>query len=225
MTTLDGRQLLRALWRRKLWILLPALAGLGAGLALLEVMTPVYRASTLVLVEAQKVPEDYVKATVTTTLQDRLKTLEQQVTNRNNIVRIIRERGLYPELVEAGRLDDAITATRNALGIQVQGNKVFRIDFDAADPEVAAATANRLAELFIEQNLRLRRSQARGTAAFLASELEHMKTELEAQERAIADFKRLHIEELPEQRETNLRAVEQLQAKLQINLDARDKAE
>ena len=87
------------------------------------------------MVESQKVPANYVKATVTTSLQDRLQTIEQQITNRSNLERIIREVGLYPELVEAGQTGAAVSRVRQDLTLQVQGNRVFRIFFKAPDPQ------------------------------------------------------------------------------------------
>jgi uncharacterized protein involved in exopolysaccharide biosynthesis len=88
-----------------------------------------------------------------------------------------------------------------------------------------AATANRIAELFIQQNLRLRKDQAEGTSSFLEAELEATKKRLELQEARIAAIKQMHMGELPEQRDTNLRQIEQLQSKLEINMDALDRAE
>jgi polysaccharide chain length determinant protein (PEP-CTERM system associated) len=82
-----------------------------------------------------------------------------------------------------------------------------------------------VAEAFIDSNLKLRENQAQGTSTFLESELEKTKSRLEVQEAKIAEFKRQNMGDLPEQRDTNLRGVEQLQTKLEINMDALDKAE
>ncbi len=65
MTTLTFRELGRTAWRRRCWFVVPVLVGLAAALVAIEVLPKVYRASTLVMVEPQKVPADYVKPTVT----------------------------------------------------------------------------------------------------------------------------------------------------------------
>src|SRR6185436_6802029 len=106
-----------------------------------------------------------------------------------------------------------------------KGDSVFTIYFKDPDPVRAANTANRIAELFIEENLKLRENQAQGTSTFLESELAQTKARLEQQEAKIAAFKQIHMGDLPEQRDTNLQAVGQLQDKLEINMDATDKAE
>jgi uncharacterized protein involved in exopolysaccharide biosynthesis len=54
-----------------------------------------------------------------------------------------------------------------------------------------------------------------GTSEFLSVELNATKAKLEEQERVISDFKRKYLGELPEQREANLRVLDQLQMQSQ----------
>jgi len=224
MKNLTPSDIARAVWRRRVWFLVPLLLGLAAGVWALRVLPKTYRAVTTVLVEPQKVPADYVKPTIATSIEDRLRTIEPQIKNRDNLARIIREMDLYPELTRLGFLEGAIARARRDLTIQLQGN-TFRIYFEGRDPVKAARTANRVAESFIESNLKLRENQAQGTSSFLETEMEKTKSRLEVQEAKIAEFKRQNLGNLPEQRDTNLRSVEQLQTKLEINMDALDKAE
>lgn len=224
MMNLTPSDLLRAVWRRRWWFALPALAGLIAGYAIYRSLPPVYRASTLVMVERQKVPADYVKPTVTTSMQERLDTIEHQILNRNNLERIVQEMDLYPDLRSAASMDHLIARVRGDITIKHQG-ETFRVYFQGGDPQKVADTANRLADLFIQENLRLRAHQAQGTSTFLEAELRDTKAKLEMQEARIASFKQRYMGALPEERDTNLRASEQLSARLQINMDALDKAE
>ena len=225
MNNLTLSELLKSVWRRPLWLLIPVVLCCAAGYALFQTMTPIYRASTLVMVEKQKVPADYVKATVTTDIDERLKTLEQQITNRDNLERIISEMNLYPAVRTEQPMEKVIDQMRRRdLAVERRGD-VFRIYFKDQDPVRAAAVANRISELFIAQNLKMREGQAQGTSTFLETELEATKAKLEQQEARIAAFKRVYIGALPEQRDSNLQAVGQLQTKLEINMDAVDRAE
>jgi polysaccharide chain length determinant protein (PEP-CTERM system associated) len=218
-------ELAKSLLRRPVWFLAPLALCVAVSWGILRTVPPVYRASTLVMVEKQKVPADYVKATVTTDMDERLKTMEQQITNRDNLERVIREMGLYPREIRESSLEDAVEKMRERdLAVQRQGD-VFRIYYRNGNPAVAANVANRIAELFIDENLRLRENQAQGTSTFLESELDQTKQKLEQQEARIAAFKQRYMGQLPEQRDTNLQGVTQLQAKLEMNMDALDKAE
>lgn len=217
--------LIRAVLRKPVWFLVPVVLCAAAAWGFVQTLTPIYRANTLVMVEKQKVPADYVKATVTTDIDERLKTIEQQITNRDNLERIITEMNLYPELRREKPIQKVVNQMRRGdLLVQRKGD-VFSISFDDADPVRAAAVANRIAELFILENLKIREDQAQGTSSFLETELRETKAKLEQQEARLAAFKRIYMGSLPEQRDSNLQAVGQLQTKLEINMDALDKAE
>jgi polysaccharide chain length determinant protein (PEP-CTERM system associated) len=225
MKNLTISDVARAVWRRRVWFLVPVFLGLVGAVVAYKVLPRRYKAFTAVLVEPQKVPADYVKPTITGNIEDRLRSIEPQIKNRDNLVRIIREMDLYPELRRAGALGAAVDQMRRDLIVDLQGGNTFFIFFYGDDPVKVARTSNRLAELFIESNLKLRENQAEGTSEFLESEMERTKHRLELQEARIAEFKQMNMGDLPEQRDTNLRAVEQLQTKLGINMDAIDKAE
>ncbi|HEX3126057.1 MAG TPA: GNVR domain-containing protein [Thermoanaerobaculia bacterium] len=225
MTNLTLSDLVKSVWRRPAWLLVPIVLGLAAAWGAIQVLTPVYRASTLVMVEKQKVPADYVKPTVTMGMEERLSTIEQQITNRSNLEQIIQEMDLYPELRAQEPIEEVVEVARRNLTVAKKGDSVFTIYFKHPDPVKAANTANRVADLFIQENLKLREDQAQGTSTFLEAELNQTKAQLEQQEARIAAFKQLHMGELPEQRDTNLQQVGQLQDKLAINMEALDKAE
>jgi polysaccharide chain length determinant protein (PEP-CTERM system associated) len=225
MFNLTPLELLRAILRRWMWILPPILLGLGGAFGLLRILPKTYTASTLVVVEKQKVPTDYVKATVTTTMEDRVRTVEQQVNNRNILARIIKELDLYPELRKKASMADVIEKVRKDLKVVKQGDSLFGISYTYVDPKKAAAVANRSAEMFIDDSLKQRATQAQGTSTFLETELDETKGRLESQEARIAAFKQSYMGELPEQSETNLKMVESMQGKLEICLGALDKAE
>ncbi|HYO16053.1 MAG TPA: GNVR domain-containing protein [Thermoanaerobaculia bacterium] len=224
MKNLTLSELFKSLWRRPVWFLTPVVLGVVGAYVALQFMPTVYRATTQVLVEAQKVPADYVKPTVTSSIEERVRTIQPQVENHDNLARIIRELDLYPELRQSWPLERVIEKVRNDLDVRPRGD-VFEISFQNPDRVKAAKTANRVAELFIASNLELRENQAKGTSTFLEAELAATKRRLEGQEARIAAFKRLYMGQLPEQRDTNLRSVEALQTKLEINMDALNGAE
>jgi len=208
--------IVRLLWRRRVWVFFPTLLGVAAAWVVLERSEPVYQASTLVLVEPQKIPTDYVKPTVTSDLSGRLKSLEQQITSRENLQRIIEELGLYPQLVAQEHQDRAISQLRRDLAVETRGGSVFRIHVKGGDPEKIATVANRVAEAFIEENLRLRQNQASSTTAFLDAELESLEARLEEAEQRVAAFRRGQDGSLPEQRVSNEAALLRLQTRLDM---------
>ncbi|MBW1855596.1 MAG: hypothetical protein JRJ00_13110, partial [Deltaproteobacteria bacterium] len=90
------------------------------------------------------------------------------------------------------------------------GVSSFTITYTGESPQNVMLTANRLASLFIEENLKSRELQAKKTTEFLAGELIQLNTILEEHEKKISVFKQGNLGSLPEQREANLRMLDQL---------------
>lgn len=92
---------LEILWRRKWWLILPFIVGTGIAAVYSYSLPPMYRSSTLILVESQKIPTSYVSSTITFSMQERLNTLRQQITSRTKLEGIIKKFGLYKKELEA----------------------------------------------------------------------------------------------------------------------------
>ena len=215
----------RGLWRRKLSILICVALGASIAFAIGYNIEPMYEASTLILVESQKVPAEYVKSTVSTRIEERLKTLEQQIINRSNLERVIEQADLYPDLRGVVPIERLVSTVKKNLNIRVQKNQVFRISFRGSDPQSVARAANVIADMFIEENLRLRASQAENTTSFLDSEMQSTKSLLQVQEAKLSEFRLANYGRLPDQRDSNFTALEQLQSKFDINRGAIERAE
>ncbi len=86
--------------RRKWWIVFPLFLSVLAGWVYIYQSPKSYRASTLILVEAQRVPRDFVPSTVNDDLEKRLQTISQQVRSRTNLENIVERFELYPSQEE-----------------------------------------------------------------------------------------------------------------------------
>ena len=69
--------------RRRIWLLLLPLAIVAAATAVVARKLPDrFRSEALIVVVRQRVPESYVKSTVTTRIDDRLQSMMQQILRR-----------------------------------------------------------------------------------------------------------------------------------------------
>ncbi len=202
---------------RRIWYILIPFVVIMAGAVLYALSLPkVYRATTLVLVTPQKVPENFVRPTVTSRIEDRLQSISQEIMSRTRLEQVIAELKLYSVEAKSLSQEEIIEFMRKNIQVEIKGKEgFFAISYIGGDPRIVAMVANKLASLFIEENLKLREQQAQGTSDFLSIELNAMRTKLEAQETTITDFKKQHISELPEQRDANLKILEQLQLQSQ----------
>jgi polysaccharide chain length determinant protein (PEP-CTERM system associated) len=201
--------------RRRWWMpILGLLLGAAGATVMSHRLPKVYRASTLILVEPQKIPTAYVRPTVTTTIETRLRSLRQQITSRSRVERVIRELNLFPTELDVVPLEFLVGRVASKIMLTIRGGNTFRISYEGRDSKEVARVANKLAALVIEENTAARQKEAQSTSRFLDRELVRVKAQLEEEENAIAQFKRVHTGELPEQRDTNLRTLESLQHRL-----------
>jgi len=220
--------------RRKWLIVLPFCLAVAVTILLCVKLPPIYRSETTILVEPQQVPENFVQSTVTGSVQDRLNTISQQILSRTRLEAVIREYGLYPELQQTAPMEEVVNTMRKDIEINVEERPnrrgessaaAFRLAYEGRDPETVQKVTNRLAMMYIEENLKVRETLARGTKEFLDKQLQDMEQELKKREEAIQEFRQTHMGELPEQMEANLRALDQLQLQRNALLEAYRTAE
>ena len=225
MDNLDLTKYIDMALRRKWWIIIPFLLTILAGLTYALNARKVYQAETLILVQPQKVPQNFVRSIVSTSIEDRLRTITQQVTSRTNLEQIIDKYHLYP--YKDMLLDQKVQLLRKNIDIQVvrggRGGDAFRIIFKYEDPRIVMEVTNALASNFISQNLKIRESQALGTSTFLKDELESARKRLGEKDELIKRYRLKHMGAMPENLQTNLNILGKIQNELDnLNESLRD---
>jgi polysaccharide chain length determinant protein (PEP-CTERM system associated) len=207
-------------WRRKWWAILPAIAISMGTFAWVRTLPNLYTSDTLILVVPQQVPEAYVRSTVTTRIEDRLQTITQQILSRTRLERIIQDYNLYPEARKTAIMEDVVERMRGSIGVQVVKGDAFRVSFTSDDARTAMRVTERLASLFIEENLRDREVLAEGTNQFLEAQLEEARRRLVETEHKVEEYKRQYDGQLPEQRDANMQGLHNNEMQLQALLDS-----
>ena len=204
------------LLRRKWYILIPFVIVLTGTIPYALYSPKAYLSSTLILVTPQKVPEQIIRPTVTSRIEDRLQSIGQEIMSRTRLEQIIKEFKLYPEEAKRSTDEEIVDKMRKDIRVDIKREGYFfTISYSGKDPIVVTRIANKLASLFIEENLKYREQQAQGTTEFLGIELNGTKAKLEEQEKSIIQYKKQFMAELPEQRDANLKILEQLQRQME----------
>ncbi len=204
-------------WR---WLfIVPFCLAMIVGMTLSIILPKVYESSTTILIQPQKVPSDYVKPLVATDIEDRLRTIKQQILSWSNLEKIMATYKLYEKPEHSGMLmEEKIFDLRKQISIDVvrggRGADAFSISFKGKDPQVVMNVTNALASYFINANLKTREEQAMGTSSFLQDELSTMRKQLLAMEEALKEYRRQNMGELPEQLQSNLSILSRLQEDL-----------
>jgi polysaccharide chain length determinant protein (PEP-CTERM system associated) len=204
----------RLLVRRGWLIALLLAAGLSTAPFLARLMPELYRSETLIMVIPQRVPDQYVKSTVTATIEDRLPSISNQILSRSRLERTITDFNLYSEARTQGIMEDIVQQMRKDITVQLEGQDSFRVTYVSTDPRTAQQVTARLASLYIEENLRDRENLAEETNLFLDSQLNEAKDRLVEYEKKLEEYRRRYAGQLPSQLESNLQAIQNAQLQL-----------
>ena len=211
---------LRIGWRRKWVIVVPFLLVATATVAVTHFLPNTYRSQTLILVVPQRIPDSYVRSTVTLRIEDRLQSISQQILSRPRLERIVNDFDLYPEQRKAATMEDVVARMRTEIDVQIVKGDAFRVSYVTDEPRTAMKVVERLASLFIEENLRDRELMAEGTNQFLEAQLQDARERLVEREKALSEYQLKHSEDLPSQRNFNLQAQHSAEMQVQALVDS-----
>jgi polysaccharide chain length determinant protein (PEP-CTERM system associated) len=212
---------LRIAWRRRWFIVIP-LVIVASTTAVVSFFLPNrYRAATSIIIVPQRVPENFVRSTVTAELSERLNLISQQILSRTRLERIVQEFNLYQRERERLIMEDVIEQMRRDISLQVNSNRnrnaasSFNVSFVSNDARTAMRVTERLASLFVQENLEDRELLADQTSQFLQGQLDEAKRRLVDHEKKLQEFRQRNNGQLPEQVDSNLSMMQSAQMQLQ----------
>lgn len=217
-TSADFLQILKT---RAALIVVPAAVGLLIALVISSQLPNVYQAETLIQIVPQRVPDSYVRSTVTIKTEDRLDALSAQVKSRTQLEKMIVELNLYPKQRALQPMQDVVEGMRASISTEVvRPNRAAPIDafylrFNYNDPVMAARVTERLGMLYIDYNSRERGALAQGTNEFLSTQLEEAKRRLEDAEKKLRAFSERNSGKLPTQMQSNIQYIQGLHTQRQ----------
>jgi polysaccharide biosynthesis transport protein len=201
--------------RRWLQMLMVFILVLMAAVAAAIFLPPTYLSTGTILIESQQIPDDVVKATVTSYAGERIEVIKQRVMTRDNLYRIIQKYSLYPKKIDSETTSTLIDNMRESISVDLVNADVersgggratiaFKVGFEYERPEVAHKVANELVTLFLDENVKARTERATETTEFLTQEVDNLRKELEGVENKVAVYKQEHSNSLPEHMEMHM---------------------
>ena len=220
--------------RRRLWlIIIPPFITVLPALLYSSTIKNVYRSDMLIAIDPQRVPDSFVRSTVTMGTEARMQAITVQVRSRTNLQAMIEEYQLYPQEREQLPMEDVVKKMHDGIDVTIERGRergaevanAFHILFTYPEPQVAAQVTQKLGSLFVEQNSRDRGSLANATNTFLEAQLADARSRLESHEQKLEEFRKTHGKALPTQMQANLQALQSTQLQMQSLVEslARDR--
>jgi len=233
--------------RRLKVILIPALLAPVAGFLASYAFAPKYTSQSTVLVEGQKVPDNYVQSVITADFTQRVQTLSQEVLSPSRLRPMIENLGLakpddenklISEIQQNMSVEPVVTSM-SAAAVQagISGAKKkkpsstdepvpgFNVNYTDSNPGRAQKICNAMTSLIVDENLRSRASVAQGTTEFLGRQVDDAKRALDEQDAKLAAFKRQFMGQLPGDIDNNMRMLMSLNSQLDASTQTLSRAQ
>ena len=221
--------LVRALWKHRVWLAASWLLATALSWVWIWALPWVYRAEAVILVESSRIPGTVSVGAARVNWLDQLNAASWQVLNPSRLPELVQELRLSPH--RGAPPSEVVRRIRESVSIKPSPewgpdrSPMFQIACRYTDPATAAALANRLSRLLVEEVRRARCSQATGASEFLGGQLAVARQQLEQREEALSDFRQRYSGGLPEQESTLVAALSRLQAESASALENISRAE
>ena len=242
-----------AMLRRRLKvILIPTLIAPLAGFMVSYVFSPKYTSQSTVLVEGQKVPDNYVQPVITADFTQRVQTLSQEVLSPTRLRPVIQnfeitepqlfkpaeEGKIISDIQQNMQVQPVITSmSAAAAGAGIAGAKKkkpsvtdepvpgFNVNYTDSNAFRAQKICNALTDLIVTENLKERGDIAKSTTEFLGRQLEDAKRAIDDQDAKLAAFKKQYMGQLPTDVDNNMRMLMSLNSQLDASTQTLSRAQ
>jgi polysaccharide chain length determinant protein (PEP-CTERM system associated) len=213
--------------RKKVFMAVSSLL-IVASLLLALFLPKMYTSTATILIEGQAAGE-LLKGISMGFIEERLQVITQQVLTRDRLTQILKKCQLLPAVASSETADAAVSNMRKNIELKtiragdfdrtamtpIQTTVAFTLSYSSGDPDKAYAVAKELTSLYIEKNVERKEQITSQATAVLNEKLTKMQTQTNAIERRLAEFKRQHAGELPENMAFNLEQVYRLNTQLE----------
>jgi len=221
--------------RRKWWFIVPLALSLVVGGLLVWKLPRTYQATTTIAVSAARLASN-VSGMIEMARPERMRAVSQQLLSRTVLERTAR----LEHLDQNKSIESAINDIRNSVSVALPDSitpssatgsnapdklspdqkaqlDTYQVSVLDDTPEDAQRIANRLVQVFVEENSRSREVRAQDTSQFIDTQLQASSTRLNALEARLRTMKESFMGRLPEQTNANLAMVSAMQRQLESN--------
>ncbi len=218
--------------RRKWWLILPFIATILLAGVICLILPNMYKSTATILIKNQQIPPTLVPSTVTSYAEQRIQTITQEVMSRARILNLIKKYNLLPDKRNELTTEEIVEKIRQRITIEpinAEINKenasrpvlmtiAFTVSYEDEDPKKAQLVTSEISSYYMEKNLESREAHAKGTTKFLQEQLKQVKSQLDQLETSLAEYRKKHLEELPEFTNLNMQKLEKLSSDIS-NID------
>ena len=117
---MDPKYILDLIVKKRWLLIVPFFLSLVVGTYMAITLPKIYESQTLIMVEPQRVPTNYVRSIVSMDITSRISTISQQIMSRTNLEKVIDDFNLFPDDKFGNMyLEDKLENLRKRIGVNV----------------------------------------------------------------------------------------------------------
>lgn len=174
---------MKIFFRRKEFLIIPAIIGLTLGICAGLVLPPEYQSSTIILVEEGKTDNPlFDKLTVSTTVQQRMLAIKESMLGWHSLVELVRRLGMDRDVSTPKEFEDLVLGIKDRVNIQLRGQNIISLAFTARDPKETQAVVKSITDIFIEKNVEIQNQETSSAIVFIEEQLKLYRSKIKSAE-------------------------------------------
>jgi uncharacterized protein involved in exopolysaccharide biosynthesis len=174
---------LKIFFRRRWLFITPTFIGLVIGIVACFVMPRSYEASSLILVEEEKLVNPMIQGlTSSTPMVMRMQTIKEILLGWNSLVELTKKLNLAKNIQSQAQFEALIMSLRRNINIQMRGVNIIKIAYTGKNPEETRIITQTLGDILVDENMRKQTKEADVAINFLTEQLEIYKRKIKETE-------------------------------------------
>jgi polysaccharide chain length determinant protein (PEP-CTERM system associated) len=209
--------------RRRRWFIVPLICCVVAGVLAVLLLPKTYESKASIAVAAPTLSPEILKMVSSLDATERQRAIQQHLLSATVLERVAREEQIDP----SKSAEEMVPWLRKRIDVKVpvpigvnpraveRGIESFDLFFHDSSPDRTRRVANRLADVFVEENSRVTTQRAENTVEVLAQQLRASQERLNEIEEQLRQKKERFMGQLPDQIDANLQTANGLRNQLQ----------
>jgi capsular polysaccharide biosynthesis protein len=173
----------KVIFRRKKLIIIPAYVGLIVGIVACLLMPPTFEASTIILVEEEKIINPLIQnLAVSTSAQQRIESIREIVLGWNSLVDLARKLNLDRQVSDQQGFENLILGLRKNIKVSMRPPNVIVISYFGKTPQETQLVAKTLTDVLIERNVKTQTKETDVAITFITEQLAIYKRKIKESE-------------------------------------------
>lgn len=177
---MNVQRILEVLIRRRVLIVITSVLVFIGAVAAAFTLPALYEASSLIYINNANIVGPLVnKVADTPNMREELNTLSKQVLAWARMEQLVTQLRLAEHIKSPSALNDFITDLRKRVSVDPRGRDLIQISFRDRVPATAQRVVNTITQNFMDENVRLKKEDARNAIEFIESQLKIYQEKLE----------------------------------------------